>query len=80
ALFISRQLKLPRNLEGLKPVLIIPLFSTLVVGLLMIYVVGTPVAHALQALEAWLRSMQTGSALTLGLLLGAMMAFDMGGP
>jgi PTS system fructose-specific IIC component len=51
-----------------------------VVGLLMIYVVGTPVASALHALENWLRSMQTGSAITLGLLLGAMMAFDMGGP
>lgn len=80
ALLISRKLKLHRNLEGLKPVLIIPLVSTLVVGLLMIYVVGTPVASALHGLENWLRSMQTGSAVTLGLLLGAMMAFDMGGP
>ncbi|MEW6341139.1 MAG: PTS fructose-like transporter subunit IIB [Paraburkholderia sp.] len=80
ALLISRKLKLHRNLEGLKPVLIIPLMSTLVVGLLMIYVVGTPVASALHGLENWLRSMQTGSAVTLGLLLGAMMAFDMGGP
>jgi PTS system fructose-specific IIC component len=80
ALLISRKLKLHRNLEGLKPVLIIPLVSTLVVGLLMIYVVGSPVASALRGLEAWLRSMQTGSAVTLGLLLGAMMAFDMGGP
>jgi PTS system fructose-specific IIC component len=80
ALLISRKLKLHRNLEGLKPVLIIPLVSTLVVGLLMIYVVGTPVATALHGLENWLRSMQTSSAVTLGLLLGAMMAFDMGGP
>jgi fructose PTS system EIIBC or EIIC component len=80
ALLINRKLKLHRNLEGLKPVLIIPLVSTLVVGLLMIYVVGTPVASALHGLENWLRSMQTGSAVTLGLLLGAMMAFDMGGP
>ncbi|WDD91446.1 PTS fructose-like transporter subunit IIB [Burkholderia sp. FERM BP-3421] len=80
ALLINRRLKLHRNLEGLKPVLIIPLLSTLIVGLLMIYVVGTPVAAALHALEGWLRSMQAGSALTLGLILGAMMAFDMGGP
>ncbi len=80
ALLINRHLKLHRNLEGLKPVLIIPLLSTLIVGLLMIYVVGTPVAVALHALEEWLRSMQAGSALTLGLILGAMMAFDMGGP
>ncbi|MGI4855750.1 MAG: fructose-specific PTS transporter subunit EIIC [Janthinobacterium lividum] len=80
ALLISRKLPLPRNLQGLKPVLIIPLLSTLAVGLLMIYVVGTPVATALHALESWLRAMQTGSAVALGALLGAMMAFDMGGP
>ncbi|MGI4859619.1 MAG: PTS fructose transporter subunit IIC [Janthinobacterium lividum] len=80
ALLISRKLPLPRNLQGLKPVLIIPLLSTLAVGLLMIYVVGTPVATALHALESWLKAMQTGSAVLLGALLGAMMAFDMGGP
>ncbi|AOK32650.1 MULTISPECIES: fructose-specific PTS transporter subunit EIIC [Burkholderia] len=80
ALLINRHLKLHRNLEGLKPVLIIPLLSTLVVGLLMLYVVGTPVAAVLHALEGWLRSMQTGSAVMLGALLGGMMALDMGGP
>jgi len=80
ALLISRKLPLPRNLQGLKPVLIIPLLSTLAVGLLMIYVVSTPVAAVLHAMETWLRAMQTGSAVALGALLGAMMAFDMGGP
>ncbi|ABC35260.1 PTS fructose-like transporter subunit IIB [Burkholderia thailandensis] len=80
ALLINRHLKLHRNLEGLKPVLIIPLVSTLVVGLLMLYVVGSPVAAALHALEGWLRSMQAGSAVVLGLILGGMMALDMGGP
>ncbi|AOJ04979.1 PTS fructose transporter subunit IIBC [Burkholderia mayonis] len=80
ALLINRHLKLHRNLEGLKPVLIIPLLSTLIVGLLMIYVVGSPVAAALHALEGWLRSMQAGSAVVLGLILGGMMAVDMGGP
>lgn len=80
ALLINRHLKLHRNLEGLKPVLIIPLVSTLVVGLLMLYVVGAPVAAALHALEGWLRSMQAGSAVVLGLILGGMMALDMGGP
>ncbi len=80
ALLINRHLKLHRNLEGLKPVLIIPLASTLIVGLLMLYVVGTPVAAALHALEGWLRSMQSGSAVLLGAILGGMMAVDMGGP
>ncbi|MDB5969162.1 MAG: fructose transporter subunit [Hydrocarboniphaga sp.] len=78
--FLNRHIKLPRNLEGLKPVLILPVLGTLLTGLLMIYVVGGPVAEALAALTAWLRGMQGGSAILLGLLIGGMMAFDMGGP
>jgi len=73
-------IKLPRNLEGLKPVLILPLLSTLLVGLVMIFVIGPPVTLLLNALTAWLNGMQQTSALVLGVLLGAMMAFDMGGP
>ena len=79
-LWLNGVIKLPRNLAGLKPVLILPLISTLVVGLIMFYVVGVPVASVLKSLTEWLTSMQTSSALFLGLLLGAMMAFDMGGP
>ena len=52
----------------------------MIVGLLMYYVVGTPVATALAAITDWLKGMQGSSAIFLGLLLGAMMAFDMGGP
>ena len=78
--WLNTVIQLPRNLAGLKPVLILPLISTLVVGLIMFYVVGVPVASALKAMTAWLTSMQTSSALVLGLILGAMMAFDMGGP
>lgn len=73
-------LKLPQNFEGLKPVLILPLLSALVVGLVMIFVVGPPVTAALNALTGWLNGMQETSAVLLGALLGAMMAFDMGGP
>lgn len=78
--FLNRHIKLHRNLEGLKPVLILPLLGSLLTGLLMIYVVGTPVAEALAWMSAWLKGMQGSSAILLGLLLGAMMAFDMGGP
>ncbi|MBA4285622.1 MAG: PTS fructose transporter subunit EIIBC [Xanthomonadaceae bacterium] len=78
--WLNRRIRLPRHLEGLKPVLILPVLGTLLTGLLMIYVVGGPVAEALAALTAWLRGMQGSSALLLGLLLGGMMAFDMGGP
>jgi PTS system fructose-specific IIC component len=64
----------------LKPVLILPLLGTLLTGLLMVYVVGTPVADILAYLTNFLKGMQGSSAIVLGLLLGAMMAFDMGGP
>ncbi|CAO3454927.1 PTS fructose transporter subunit IIBC [Azospirillum largimobile] len=78
--FLNRHIRLHRNLEGLKPVLILPLLGSLLTGLLMIYVVGTPVAEALAWMSAWLKGMQGSSAILLGLLIGAMMAFDMGGP
>jgi PTS system fructose-specific IIC component len=78
--FLNQAIKLPRSLEGLKPVLILPLLGTLLTGLLMVYVVGTPVADVLAFLTNFLKSMQGSSAIILGLLLGAMMAFDMGGP
>lgn len=78
--WINRALRLPRSLEGLKPVLILPVLGTLLVGLLMMYVIGAPVAELLAWLTDWLRSMQGGSAILLGLLLGGMMAVDMGGP
>ncbi|WP_164137012.1 PTS fructose transporter subunit IIC [Stenotrophomonas maltophilia] len=78
--WINRALRLPRSLEGLKPVLILPVLGTLLVGLLMMYVIGTPVAGLLAWLTDWLRGMQGSSAILLGLLLGGMMAVDMGGP
>ncbi|MDS4032164.1 MAG: PTS fructose-like transporter subunit IIB [Candidatus Contendobacter sp.] len=78
--FLSDNLPLPRTLAGLKPVLILPLLGTTLVGLLMYYVVGEPVAAALAAITSWLKGMQGTNAAFLGLLLGAMMAFDMGGP
>ena len=78
--WLSDHIPLPRTLAGLKPVLILPLLGSLIVGLLMYYVVGEPVAAALAAITGWLQGMQGSSAIFLGLLLGAMMAFDMGGP
>ncbi|WAC27585.1 fructose-specific PTS transporter subunit EIIC [Ancylobacter sp. SL191] len=78
--FLNRSIKLPRNLAGLKPVLILPILGTLLTGLLMIYVVGGPAAQLLAAVTEWLRSMQGTSAIILGIIIGGMMAFDMGGP
>ncbi|MBB6099208.1 PTS system fructose-specific IIC component [Deinobacterium chartae] len=78
--YLNRGIRLPRTLEGLKPTLILPLLGTLLTGLLMMYVVGTPVATVMTALTEWLRGLQSTSAGVLGALLGAMMSFDMGGP
>jgi PTS system fructose-specific IIC component len=78
--FLADNINLPTNFEGLKPVLILPFLSSIIVGLLMIYVIAPPVQGILTALTTWLNSMRGTSAFVLGLLLGAMMGFDMGGP
>ncbi|MBI4785115.1 MAG: PTS fructose-like transporter subunit IIB [Oscillatoriophycideae cyanobacterium NC_groundwater_1537_Pr4_S-0.65um_50_18] len=80
ALFVREKVNLPANFEGLKPVLIIPLLSTLAVGLLLFYVFGTPIKAVMDGLTAFLQSMGQTNAVLLGLVLGGMMAIDMGGP
>ncbi|MDR3431539.1 MAG: PTS fructose transporter subunit IIBC [Rouxiella aceris] len=80
AKFISNKLHLPQSMEALKPILIIPLVASLITGLVMIYVVGTPVAQIMAGLTAWLQSLGTANAVLLGAILGAMMCTDMGGP
>lgn len=77
---ISKGFKLPPSMEALKPILIIPLFSSLIVGLAMIYLIGTPVAKILAGLTSWLQTMGTANAVLLGAILGGMMCTDMGGP
>lgn len=80
AQWLKKAIKLPKNLEGLKPILLIPLIATGITGLLMVYVVGEPVKFVMDSLTSWLQTLGTANAILLGLLLGAMMAFDMGGP
>ncbi|CAM3442276.1 fructose-specific PTS transporter subunit EIIC [Paracidovorax anthurii] len=77
---LNRLIRLPRGLEGLKPVLLLPLLGAAIVGVLMMMVIGTPMAAVMGGLTDWLKGLQTGSAVLLGVVLGAMMAFDMGGP
>jgi PTS system fructose-specific IIC component len=62
------------------PVVVIPLVSTLVVGALMLVVIGQPIAAAQEGLTNWLDGLSGSNAILLGILLGLMMAFDMGGP
>ncbi|MGD6794647.1 PTS fructose transporter subunit IIABC [Metabacillus indicus] len=71
---------LPGSLEGIKPVLLYPLFGILLTGLIMMFVVVEPVKAINDGLTVWLKGMGTGNLVLLGLILGGMMAVDMGGP
>lgn len=80
ALGLVKYIKLPVTMEALKPILIVPLLSTLAVGLIMFYIVGTPVAQLFAAMNSFLSSMGTANAVLLGVIIGAMMCVDLGGP
>ncbi|MFP7232206.1 fructose-specific PTS transporter subunit EIIC [Bacillus subtilis] len=71
---------IPQSLDGLKPVLIYPLFGIFLTGIIMRFVVNTPVAAFMNFLTDWLESLGTGNLVLMGIILGGMMAIDMGGP
>jgi fructose PTS system EIIBC or EIIC component len=79
ALWISR-IGVPQWFRGLMPVVIIPLFASLAVGLLMFMLLGRPLAWVNTSLTNWLNGMTGTSAVVLGIILGLMMCFDLGGP
>jgi PTS system fructose-specific IIC component len=79
ALWIS-SLQVPKWFRGLMPVVVIPLFASLAVGLLMFLLVGRPLAWVNTSLTNWLNGMTGTSAVLLGVILGLMMCFDLGGP
>ena len=72
--------KVPTWARGLMPVLVIPLLATLISGFVMIVILGKPLSWLMEKLADGLSSMSGGSAIILGVVLGLMMAFDMGGP
>ncbi len=79
ALWISRW-KLPTGVRGLQPVVIIPLLATFISSGIMVAVLGRPLAIALESLGDWLNGLSGTSAILLGIILGLMMCFDLGGP
>ena len=79
ALWISR-IDVPRWLRGLMPVVIIPLVASLAVGLLMFLLLGRPLAAITSGLTSWLSGLSGSSVILLGVILGLMMCFDLGGP
>ena len=76
---ISR-IDVPRWLRSLMPVVIIPLLASIVASGLMILVLGGPIALLTEGLNGWLTGLTGASAILLGIILGLMMAFDLGGP
>lgn len=72
--------KLPQDLEGLKPVLLYPFFGILLIGAIIIFVINPPVSAINAGLTNTLNSMGESSKVVLGIVLGGMMAVDMGGP
>ena len=77
---LNSAIQLPPSLTSLKPILILPLLGTLIVGLAMIYVINPPVAKIMAGLSDWLKSLGDINAIVLGVIIGAMMCIDMGGP
>jgi fructose-specific phosphotransferase system IIC component len=75
-----KKLRVPAFVRPVMPILVIPVVGSLVVGFLMYRVVGVPIQQLMAWLTAWLRGMSAGSSVLLALVLGAMIAFDMGGP
>ncbi len=77
---LLKKLKVPKAIRPVMPILVIPIIASLVIGVLMLEVLGVPIAHLMSAATDMLRAMNSGSAVVLALMLGAMIAFDMGGP
>lgn len=75
-----QRIEIPPVLRGIMPVVVIPLLSTAVVGFLMFVVIGKPISEAQKGLTDWLNGLSGTNAILLGVLLGLMMCFDLGGP
>jgi fructose-specific PTS system IIC-like component len=72
--------KVSKSIRPIMPIFVIPLLTSLAVGLLMLYVIGNPIASLMETMTNGLKSMGSGNAVLLAIVMGAMIAFDMGGP
>src|SRR5699024_3138966 len=75
-----KKIKVPQAVQPVMPIIFIPILGSLIVGLVFIYVLGTPIAQIFEWLTVWLQGMQGTSSILLALILGAMISIDMGGP
>ena len=75
-----KNIKVPKAMAPIMPIIIIPIISSLLVGLIFIFLIGAPIASIFEGLTTWLKSMQGTNIIILALIVGAMIAFDIGGP
>ncbi|MHD0396344.1 fructose-specific PTS transporter subunit EIIC [Staphylococcus simulans] len=75
-----KNVKVPKAMAPIMPIIIIPILASLVVGLIFVFVIGAPISGIFTALTSWLKGMQGANIVVLALIVGAMIAFDMGGP
>ncbi|MEU1481408.1 fructose-specific PTS transporter subunit EIIC [Streptomyces sp. NPDC005760] len=75
-----KKVKVPKFVQPIMPIIVIPIVATTALGLFFIYVIGKPISWVFQHLTDWLGGMTGTSAILLGAILGLMIAFDMGGP
>ncbi|KKK34970.1 PTS mannose transporter subunit IIABC [Salinicoccus sediminis] len=75
-----KKIKVPKAMEPVMPIIFLPIIGTIIVGLLFIYVIGAPVSALFDGLTTWLEGMQGASSILLAIILGGMIAVDMGGP
>ncbi len=80
AVLAVQRVRVPAALRGIMPVVVIPLLSSIAVGFLMFLVIGKPIAELQSALTDWLSGLSGANAVVLGVVLGLMMCFDLGGP
>lgn len=78
--FLMEKIHMPKAVQTLKGLIIVPLIATALTGFFMIFIVGQPVKFLLEALTAFLNSLGTTNGILFGALIGVMMAADMGGP
>ncbi|MGX7196440.1 PTS fructose transporter subunit IIC [Enterococcus olivae] len=79
-LFLVKNLKVPKWAQGLMPMMIVPVASTVIVGLAMYFVIGVPIVWATNALTEFLTNLQGSGKFLFGSIVGGMAAFDFGGP
>jgi fructose-specific phosphotransferase system IIC component len=77
---LLKKIPVSKYLKPVMPILVIPIASGAMIGVLMLKVLGSPIASLMQHASQFLQTMSTGNSVLLAVTLGAMIAFDMGGP